>query len=134
MTRFLGWYSPMKMLGLGLVLCTLIVSACAGLNRWRYDTNRVRDSLNRLTPLGSSYDQVWSFASGRYKQAKRNESSGFYRQDSSKPTIVGVKSIEAHIGDYHALPIGTTSVVAYWGFDKDNRLIEIWVWETTDSI
>jgi hypothetical protein len=124
----------MKKLGIGLLLCILLVGACAGITHWRYNADRLNQALNQMTPIGSSYDDVWRTVSAKYAKTQRNDNAGFLRQDAPKSRVVGVKSISANIGDYYAFPIGTTSIVAYWGFDRDNRLIDIWVWKSTDSI
>ena len=47
------------------------------------------------------------------------------------PETVGVTSIEAEVGRYW-LPFCTT-VTAFWGFDSEGRLIDVWVWKTPDA-
>ena len=124
----------MKTFVLGLLFCVLVAATYAGFNIWRYDADRLHASLLHLTPLGSSYDEVFRVASSHFSKVKRHDDNGFYRQDSSTPKVIGVKSIEAYVVNYYVPPFGATTVIAYWGFDKDKHLIEIWIWRTTDSI
>ena len=50
------------------------------------------------------------------------------------PKIVGSSSLEMHLGEYRELPIPlSTDVTAFWGFDGNGRLIDVWVWKTTDG-
>ena len=42
--------------------------------------------------------------------------------------VVGVTSIEGNLGD-----LGPMNVSAFWGFDRDDRLVDVWVWRTFDA-
>ncbi len=52
----------------------------------------------------------------------------------SKGIEVGHRSIRGHLGTTHLVffPF-QTDVLAYWGFDANNRLIEVWVDKQTDA-
>ena len=111
--------------------------ACVAVVLWFYPPSLmrsevgIRNSLLKQTPLGSSFDQVRSFAE-RQGWRPHGEWNGFQRQEAGKlPETVGVTSIEAEVGRYW-LPFCTT-VTAFWGFDSEGRLIDVWVWKTTDS-
>ena len=46
--------------------------------------------------------------------------------------MVGEKSIRSYIGEYRFVFI--TSVTVLWGFDKNEKLIDIMVWKEVDSL
>jgi len=50
--------------------------------------------------------------------------TGFVTADQK---VVGVTSMEGNLGD-----IGPMNVSAFWGFDRDGRLVDVWVWRTFD--
>jgi hypothetical protein len=98
----------------------------------------IEASLLKLTPLGSSPEAVLEVAKSKgWKDVHIDSKRGFTKHEGARirdyPTI-GVSSVEASLGDYWNFPIGSTNATAFWGFDKDRRLIEIWVWKTTDSL
>lgn len=90
-----------------------------------------RDELLKATPKGSSIEQVLSLCSSRGLQCHRSDTAGYLDQDTGK--VVGVRSVWATIKtERSTLPmVSTTS--AYWGFDRDGHLLDIWVWRTTDA-
>lgn len=91
-----------------------------------------RDELLRATPKGSSVEQVLNLCRAKGFQCNRSDTAGYLDQDTGK--VVGVRSVWATIKTERSslLPmVSTTS--AYWGFDKDGRLLDIWVWHTTDA-
>jgi hypothetical protein len=48
--------------------------------------------------------------------------------------VTGAKNIEVHLGDYLPVLDFPTSVNLFWGFDRESRLIDIWVWKTNDAL
>lgn len=68
-----------------------------------------------------------------------SKGKGFWRQESYEPmTVVGVSSIRVNLGDYRSALtfffLFITNVTAFWGFDAEGKLIDIWVWKTTDAL
>ena len=63
------------------------------------------------------------------------ESKGFLRQDQGQAyVVVGVSSVEADLGQYYDIPFPfPVFVSAYWGFDKQGRLIDVWVKKERDG-
>jgi hypothetical protein len=112
------------------LVCFIVVS-CSSLRR---DEATITQNLQRITPLGIQYDVAAKELERRYGHIQKNETTGFLRQEGSRQEVVGVKSIQVHLGDYHHLPIGSISVDAFWGFDSAGKLVQIWVWKTTDSL
>ncbi len=117
-----------------ILVSALIVSGCSfGLRR---DSTHIEASLLEMTPIGSSPETVLQVIKTKDWQTKgHNLQNGFYKQPPGrKAETVGVTHIQASLGDYHRFPIGTTNTSAFWGFDSDGRLIEVWIWKTTDSL
>ncbi|MCX6953030.1 MAG: hypothetical protein NTV51_12825 [Verrucomicrobia bacterium] len=115
-----------------VIAIALGVGCSVGLRRYPAS---IEASLAELTPLGSNPDTVLEAVKKKgWRTTGYNERSGFYKQQGAKHETVGVSHIQASLGDYYALPLGTTNATAFWGFDKDKRLIQVWVWKTTDSI
>lgn len=104
------------------------------LNPLRRDAQKIEADLYLITPIGSLYAEAISKLGGRYNQLQTYDNAGFLKQDLPPNKTVGVKSIKINLGEYYHFPIGTTSVVAFWGFDANGKLLEVWVWKTTDSI
>jgi hypothetical protein len=98
--------------------------------------DNIRVSLLKQTPLGSSYQDVRSFLKKKrwLDESYFGEHSGFAKQEGGPPVIVGVSSLSGQLGTYRTLPYFLeTDVTAFWGFDANNQLIDIWVWKTTDG-
>jgi hypothetical protein len=119
-------------LGVAFVLIALFWLFFTGLRR---PTEAIRAGLVEITPLGSSPDFVMGVVKQKgWRSAGYEAGSGFLKQEPlRKMNVVGVSSIAANLGDYRSSPLLTTNVSAYWGFDKDRHLIDVWVWKTTDA-
>jgi hypothetical protein len=119
----------------GLVFA-LLLAGCSSLGL-RRSGEAIEASLLKLTPMGSSPEAVLAIAKKKgWQRVRFNPDRGFLKQvgaDRQYP-IIGVSSIEASLGDYWFFPIGTTNATAFWGFDKDRRLVKVWVWKTTDAL
>lgn len=85
-------------------------------------------------------DEVIAFINSQksWKIAYISEKTGFSKQGKGVPsTVVGVKSIRTEIGEYRDPQFGfifITSVTVFWGFDENSKLIDIYVWKTTDAL
>lgn len=123
---------------LKIIVGVLLLTTAFGIfilsNPLRRDELSIETGLAHITPLGISFEEAAAKTQEHYSRIEKNTNSGFLRQDSSGQRTIGVKSFRVHLGDYHHFPIGTTSVDAFWGFDDRGRLMEIWVWKTTDSL
>lgn len=120
-----------RLLGASAIILVLLnVTACSSL---RESSVAIRRTLLFQTPIGSSQEEVLTVLNEhQYKASQSN--SGFLRQERHEPTaVIGVSSIRAELGDYWVPPFLTTSVTAFWGFDADKKLLDIWVWKTTDA-
>jgi hypothetical protein len=106
-----------------------LISSCSLL---RSETS-IRASLLKQTPIGSSLSDVRAFVAKRgWLDRSYVGTNGFLKQEVGSPIqVVGVSSICGQLGHYW-LPF-RTDVTAFWGFDANGRLIDVWVWKTTDA-
>ena len=104
-------------------------------NDWRRGSDEsIRERLLKAAPLGSSLVEVEAVVkSGGWPYVVERE-QGFYDQRLRPAQIVGSQHLRASLGDYINIPIPLpTNVTVFWGFDADGRLIDLWVWKTTDG-
>jgi hypothetical protein len=88
-------------------------------------TSGIRDILLSQTPIGSSLADVRKLFERRGWLVQSYEgNTGFLRLDAGvQNDVVGVSSLQGKLGDY-----GEVSISAFWGFDRNNLLIDIGVW------
>ena len=114
-----------------IALCTVIA------NPLRRSEAHITNKLLKAAPLGTSMNEV-SYYIKKHKNWKTIITSyehGFHDQRDYEGKTVGSKHIRVSMGDYiplSPLPF-TTNVTAFWGFDDDYKLIDIWVWKTVDA-
>jgi hypothetical protein len=97
----------------------------------------IRASLLRSTPLGSSSRQVRALLQRQgWLSTNYIGSGGFLKQETGEPdVVVGATSLRGELGSYRSVPyLFETSVTAFWGFDTNDYLIDVWVWKTTDGL
>lgn len=114
---------------------TLIVAAAA-LNPLRKPEKKIEAALLEMTPIGSKDSDVRSIVEQKgWLDPKYGGTTGFLKQETGKPDqTVGKTSIRGHLGAYRGFPVPLrTDVTAFWAFDEENRLIDVWVWKTTDA-
>ena len=120
-------------LAVATVALLAIVAFCAAIPLQRSEVT-IRTSLLRETPLGSSAVDVRAVVArhGWLNHSYRGQ-TGYMLQQSGKPAeVVGVSSICGDLGHY-GFPF-RTDVTAFWGFDESDRLIDVWVWKTTNAL
>lgn len=105
----------------------IVVAAITGC----VNEDRIRKKLLEKTPIGSDFEQVMAFCASSHIRCHRSETTGYLNQHTGK--VVGVKSIWSTISERKDTPLSITSVSAYWGFDENGKLIDIWVWKTIDA-
>ncbi len=116
-------------------LLVLVGSAEAASIGLRRSEAAIRDAIFKLTPLGSPSSVVLAvIKKERWDSQGLDSRSGFLKQEAGKKTeIVGVASIRANLGHHWTFPFLTTDVSAFWAFDKEGRLIDVWIWKTVDA-
>jgi len=95
----------------------------------------IRASLLRSTPLGSSSQEVRTYVERQgWLATNYVGSAGFLKQEAGVPAVeVGATSIRGELGHYRS-GLFQTYVTAFWGFDTNGRLMDVWVWKTTDGL
>lgn len=97
----------------------------------------IRSGILSATPLGSDPDAVLAVIRAKEWSTHGYVQQGFHRQAAGvRSELIGKSSIRASLGDYHGPPyfVFSTNVTAFWGFDENRRLIEVWIWRTTDAL
>ena len=127
---------------IALSAITLITIIIVFSNPLRRSQEHIRSDVLKLTPMGTSIDDVINAIESKenWKIDGISYENGYRRPGKSDPadaalgreTIVGEKSIRVFIGEYRNIFI--TSVTVFWGFDEKSKLIEIYVWKDKDSL
>ena len=124
--------SALKVLLIGII--GLVVMATSLLaNPMKKAPSEIEQTLLREKPLRTTRAEIERWLIHDKKLTPVSSHVGFLRQDPPPSRVVGVKSIKAKLGDYWSFPFLRTSVVAYWGFNEKDELVEVWVWKTTDA-
>lgn len=113
----------------------LIVTAAA-LNPLRKPEKKIEAALLEVTPIGSKASDVRSIVEQKgWLDQKYSGTTGFLKQEIGKQVqTVGKTSIRGHLGAYRGFPVQLcTDVTAFWAFDEESRLVDVWVWKTTDA-
>jgi hypothetical protein len=82
--------------------------------------------LLESTPRGATFDAVLAYCQSKNLNCKQSRTAGFLNQDNGK--VVGVKSIWSTIDQGWF-----RTVEAYWGFDGEGKLLDVWVWATLEG-
>jgi len=97
--------------------------------------------LWKLTPKGTDINKVSEILTNkRWEVMGYRREGGFLKQ--GKPdkyetnkydSIVGAMSLRGELGDvsFYFIKINVT---VFWGFDKNGKLTDIWIWRTTDGL
>jgi len=117
-----------------LLLCYMVVKVTWGLPL-RLSEGKIRDWVLKRTPLGTSLEQVRVYTDSKaWRDRFYVEDGGTYWGhnywlDGNAPAgqTVGDKSIRGDLGDYLNAALGTTQVTAFWGFDTNDQLVNVWV-------
>lgn len=96
------------------------------------NVSKIRSKLLMDTPIGTKYEQVLEYCSKVKLTCAQSTKAGYLNQDTG--AVIGVKSIWAVVSEKQEAPLTTTTIAAYWGFNKDDNLIDIWVWKTIDAL
>jgi hypothetical protein len=122
-----------------LFVAVALLSGCTIWLRQSYDG--IRASVLKATPLGSTPEFVQEVAKKKGWKTDRfhgfSPDRGYWMHGPATPVerVVGVSSFSAVLGEFHEVPVPfVTTVEAYWGFDKDGRLIDVWIRSSTDAL
>jgi len=121
-----------KIITLACLGCFVFLQGCTGIgNPWK-DPEAMRQDLLELTPIGSSLADVESKLKRRHIGYEKYLNHGFIRGTDRQ--LIGVKYLSAQLAGYRSGLLTSTVVTAFWGFDAEDRLIEIWVQKNVDSV
>jgi hypothetical protein len=128
----MGTRAHQKVIGFAAVAFLGSLALVESFNWLRWSESRIQNMLLAETPVASSKSEVARFIRGRNWSSERS-----HREEFGIPKgggkLVGSSSIKVYLGSYQDIPF-RAHVVAYWGFDEDGRLIEIWVRKEWDGI
>ena len=127
---------------IALSVIVLILAIIVLLNPLRRSQEYIKNDILKLTPMGTSMEDVieiierkrqWEIDYISYDHGYRKPGKPEHSDIAlGRETIVGEKSIRVFVGEYRNIFI--TSVTVFFGFDKDSKLIEIYVWQDKDSL
>lgn len=109
-------------------LATVLFTCCMLVACDRSATTRTH--ILRATPPGTSIDAVVAYCMANDYLFTRSDDAGFLNQDTKR--AVGVKMVKATVSEKKFFV--TVTVVAFWGFDANGKLIDVWAWQTIDSL
>ena len=119
-----------------LVILTILILLTAISNPLRKDCEIIRNNILKVTPIGSDIDYIITAIEEQGWEFEYQSDFGFRinsRDISSKKSeFVGVKHIRATLGAY--INFFVTDVCAYWGFDENNKLVDVYIVKYTDGL
>ena len=143
-----GW-GRWIVVGVVLVGGLVVVGCCVRMVRdpLRRSPREIERSLHRHTPIGMPDIEARALIRGSWPQEPpyadagvtyEGDARGFVKQEPPRPpVVVGATSAKAYLGWYWSfesiLPF-RTDVTAFWAFDDKGKLVEVWVWKTTDVL
>ncbi|MCP1106287.1 hypothetical protein M6G53_12910 [Serratia nevei] len=89
-----------------------------------------KSDIVRLTPIGTSRDDVLKFCSTREIKCTLHTNFGYY--DSRNGGKIGVSSIDAILWE-RAFFIFTETASVSWGFDSSDKLLDIYFRREIDA-
>jgi len=111
-----------------------ILAAWASLNPLRRSEAAIQADLLHEAPLGSTTAQVEAMIQRHgWKLSYPLASTGFFDQRSRPARETGTQHFRASLGDYRDIPF-QANVTVFWGFDRNGRLTDLWVWKTWNGL
>lgn len=93
--------------------------------------DQIRKQILEEIPIGKKISDVNAFCVRKNLACSFSDTAGYWNQYTAK--TVGVKSIWAVLNEYRTTPLTTTTVTVYWGFDGEEKLVDVFVWRTIDA-
>ncbi len=119
---------------IALVITILIVAINLLLNQnpLRGSEKKIKEDILKLTPIGMNMKDVIKIIE---KQAEWeidyiSYEHGYDRLEDD--VSIGEKSIRAFIGEYRNIFL--TSVTVFWAFNKNSKLIDVYIWKSIDAL
>ena len=127
-----------------LIALFIVVLLLILINPLRGPMIYIKLKMLHLTPIGTSMEDVikvierqkkWRIDYINYEYGylvfDGRPSDPIY-VDASEDTIMGEKSLRAHVGGYRNIFV--TDVIVFWGFDENSKLISIHVRKDVDAL
>jgi hypothetical protein len=111
-------------IALALLSSSALLASCT-------EVDRTRSRLLAQMPVGIAMEQVEEFCARKRLKCNRSDHAGFLNQATTQ--VIGRKSIWGVVHESRPLPFMVSSLTAYWGFDENGKLIDVWVWKTIDA-
>ncbi len=105
---------------LGVVASVLILIGIVALNPLRRSDDTIKRRLRKITPMGSTFEDVTAVA----------KNHGWY---TPRLYGLGTNNITGDLGSYQGFPF-TITVIAVWQFDSGNRLTNIRILRDQDAL
>lgn len=116
---------------LSVSFLAVVVISVASPNRW--PSPIIRQYVLFSTPVGSTYVATVDVIRSKGWVYTVDQKRGFNNYLKEPKEIVGSKSVHSNWGSYRGLPL-KTHVSIYWGFDDQERLIDVLVRKTRDGL
>ena len=125
-----------KPFSLFVFVAIVIIFLLSQLNMLRRPSDVIRLNILKLTPIGSSMDDVlaiidekkWRLRYVNYNDKRHSR----FKSDFADKDTKDHQSIEVCLGSYNT--ILDTGVYAFWDFDAYGKLLEVIVWKDTDVL
>ena len=115
---------------LGLVAIFIMLLS----NPLRWPEKVLHAYMFNITPLGTSFDDVKeTIQSHSWGPSYISREMGFLDQRTKPNKTIGSMYIRASLGDYQGIPF-RANVTVLWGFDSNEKLIDLWAWKTWDGL
>jgi hypothetical protein len=117
---------------------SFVVLVLIGLSMWysnlpNWPISWTRAYVLRITPLGSSFEEVEETISKRGWHSSTSKEFGFRDQRTRPVRTVGSMHIDATLGKCRGF-IFSGLVTAHWGFNDKEELIDVWVLKSWDML
>ena len=117
-----------------IIAAVLVIFLVGYLQMASQVSNRIENEILKDTPIGSSKQVVLGYCLHEKLRCQFFENSGFLKQESGQPMrTIGNSYLESELADYFRLPFFSRTETAFWGFDENGKLIEVWVWVVNDG-
>lgn len=121
----------MKLFSMALLMLSAFLFT--GCNELRKSEDKIQAQILDHVPWGTDISELVKYLKVRNCEIRFiDKNDGFLDQRVRPAKVTGEMSIRANFGNYREF-FFLTNVTVYFAFDRDGKLIDIWVWKTTDA-
>jgi|ERR1700722_4689883 len=124
-------------LGCVAAISVLLLVGCSAIGPLSRSDEKIRASVLQQTPLGCSWEEVHAFIKQHdWPIIYESRDKGLRQKSASRgEVVIGIGTVECELGVTHFVLFPFhTDVLAYWEFDKNGRLTEVWIDQQTDAM